>query len=903
MSKHDQANLRGHGPGPSLLFAFALLTISLGCSFNVWAQGVLMLHSSSLCGSVPGNSENGVSFGQVIGGQSYAYIAYGCVSYATGKYVDPDGAGSTNACDILDIPGSTGTGSFCPGLTNWSLIGVIGGSCVQLGKQGGFTAPISGALTLFCNDKGYFYDNGGQWDVCIALRTDIFGSGGTVGGPFYPSSQMCILTNGGTAGLDWSATNTSSWISLSAMMGTLPTGTATNVLVTINSSANNLIAGSYTSAVLFINLTAGSQVVTQTIVLTIDSHTNSWINLADGVWQDKTNWALSVPPDITQQGIAIRNANSKTVFMNSATATNSGVLTISNLMIAAIVGETNTLRISMGSPSAKLTVLNNLSIAGGGALAISNSALEVGSTSGGYFTVDGAATVLGDAAVQGGTVYLGSRTGSYGVVMVNGGNVLCRDHLLVGGGGSGILWLDGGEVVSTNALNAIGFLGPGQITISNGTMRAGDLAVGCLYTQGVSAAGAIIVTDGELAVSGDYTLIGSSGSGQMTVNAGMVNLGSLLSIGIDKGTGAVWVVGGQLVATNDDTFVGSSGTGNFVLSNGAFQANAVYVGSDPFMSSLGAAISGAATGNVSGGISQGTLTAAGGAMIIRSNLLIGADLGSTGVVWTTGGQIIVTNDTTTIGYSGIGRLTVSNGTVQTLGLFVGQLGEARGTLTMNGGSFLSWGNVVVGDCTTNATGHLIVNGGIVAVTNASHTAVLEVKRGTLTVNGGLLLVDTLVLVKPCAQFVRTGGTIVAGTVIVQSDLDSDADGMPDYWELIYGFNPSNGADADADADGDGMSNVQEYQAGTDPASWASALRITELAAADDDMFIAWPGVGGKRYVLQTTAGSNGTYSNNFVDLNPAIVAPGTGETVVAVLHLGAATNAPAGYYRVRLLSP
>jgi len=67
------------------------------------------------------------------------------------------------------------------------------------------------------------------------------------------------------------------------------------------------------------------------------------------------------------------------------------------------------------------------------------------------------------------------------------------------------------------------------------------------------------------------------------------------------------------------------------------------------------------------------------------------------------------------------------------------------------------------------------------------------------------------------------------------------------------------------------------------------------------MFLTWTAVGGKRYVLQTTTGYSGGFSNNFLDLDPAIVAPGTGETEVSVLHLGGATNAPARFYRVRLL--
>ncbi len=46
--------------------------------------------------------------------------------------------------------------------------------------------------------------------------------------------------------------------------------------------------------------------------------------------------------------------------------------------------------------------------------------------------------------------------------------------------------------------------------------------------------------------------------------------------------------------------------------------------------------------------------------------------------------------------------------------------------------------------------------------------------------------------------------------------DTDGDGMPDGWEMINGFNPIDPSDAALDADGDGLTNLQEYQYGTDP---------------------------------------------------------------------------------------
>jgi hypothetical protein len=46
-------------------------------------------------------------------------------------------------------------------------------------------------------------------------------------------------------------------------------------------------------------------------------------------------------------------------------------------------------------------------------------------------------------------------------------------------------------------------------------------------------------------------------------------------------------------------------------------------------------------------------------------------------------------------------------------------------------------------------------------------------------------------------------------------VDWDADGMPDDWEMRYGLNPWVN-DADLDSDGDGLTNMEEYERGTDP---------------------------------------------------------------------------------------
>jgi hypothetical protein len=127
------------------------------------------------------------------------------------------------------------------------------------------------------------------------------------------------------------------------------------------------------------------------------------------------------------------------------------------------------------------------------------------------------------------------------------------------------------------------------------------------------------------------------------------------------------------------------------------------------------------------------------------------------------------------------------------------------------------------------------------------------------------------------------------------------DGIPNGWKQQYGFNPFDPTVANADPDRDGFTNLQEYQAGTDPTDISSSpFRITDVHLEGNDVRIAWlPGTG-MTNALQSTAGTaDGSYqTNNFTDI---FIVTNTLGTVTNYLDLGAATNFPARYYRVRLV--
>jgi len=527
----------------------------------------------------------------------------------------------------------------------------------------------------------------------------------------------------------------------------------------------------------------------------------------------------------------------------------------------------------------------------------------------------------------------GGTSGNGGTVTISGGTCLLQDLNLdpfayVFGSSSSppVVWLTGGQ------LNSGLFIGAGEMTVSNGLWLATQVDVdeGSLTVAGgtttvsgefyvgydLQSTGVVWLTGGQLTMADYPTQLGVSGVGQMTVSNGTwnpsavdvgVTNGSYGNLTIDGGTnifvglvpmifiarnatatGNVWVTGGELLLTNSVTEIGIGeyGYGTFIQSNGVVQTYEEAVG-----------INAGSTGQLA--ISGGTH--------IGGTLVVGELGGASGTVSLSGGQLITTNDDeggTYFGLYGVGRMNVSGGTWQAHAVSVATRIESEGTVTFSGG-ITTMSNLILGDCGLGTEGFLILDGGDVFVTNAAHNATLDVRDGFVLLNGGHLTVDKLVMTNECGFFFTGGGSLSVSSLELDPNLDADDDGLPNGWEIAHGLNPlsSLGNDGpDGDPDHDGFTNLEEYEAGTDPQDPnSSPFRITSIVQQGNDVLLTWRTAGGKTNVVQATRGVSGNYSNSFTDLSPIIVPNGDGLISANYTDVGGATNKPARYYRVRLV--
>ena len=117
--------------------------------------------------------------------------------------------------------------------------------------------------------------------------------------------------------------------------------------------------------------------------------------------------------------------------------------------------------------------------------------------------------------------------------------------------------------------------------------------------------------------------------------------------------------------------------------------------------------------------------------------------------------------------------------------------------------------------------------------------------------------------------------IVKGAPIGTPPVDTDKDGMPDNWEVDYGFNPNSAADAALDFDKDGATNLQEFVASTNPIDVTKPVLVSAASSGDFKTVTL-------TFSEAVEAGSATTLANYSVSPNLAVTAASVKKNVVTL---------------------
>ncbi len=518
-----------------------------------------------------------------------------------------------------------------------------------------------------------------------------------------------------------------------------------------------------------------------------------------------------------------------------------GMVNVANGTLAVpivSIGETNTATGALNITGGSTVISTSLTVS-------SNSLASAGvSVSGGALNITNA-THTATTVMNGGSLLLGAgvfKTDNF--ILTHGGSVNAISNVLVGttAGATNTLDLsDGSTLILTNATLGLG---------NNGTTNGAGTGIASIADATIN-----VTTLNLGSAAGGLGLLTLQSNALLNVRSNLtVVSGSLVA------TSSITFSGGSFTAANGLTQIGSSGNGLLTISAGNHTFRQITLGSTNGLGSGGFLFLG---GHVT---LLGTGTGPGQGLISNWILWEGGDLDGSGTSLT-----IADGNDSTVSIPSY----AANVFGQLDSMYVGYTAGNVGTFTQAATSsvVVITDRMILGDCLLGAVGNVVLSGGTLYVTNATHTANLDVRNGLFTLGpGAMLVVDNLILTNACGHFIKQPGGI-----------------------LITNNAPQ--LSPNLDADGDGQSNAAETLAGTDPLSPSSMFQMTSVMKTNGNSIrVDWTTVGGRSYVVQTN-GNLG--SGTFHDLSLPIVVPGTAGGTTNYVHINGGTNSKE-FYRVRL---
>ena len=512
----------------------------------------------------------------------------------------------------------------------------------------------------------------------------------------------------------------------------------------------------------------------------------------------------------------------------------------------------------------------------GGTLTVPIVSIGETNTASGDFNITGGTTVISTSltvgsdpfasdsvTVIGGALYI-TNASHTATTLMNGGSlflgagVFRSDNIIFTNGSSATVTRDFLVGATTGATNTLDLSSGSTLIFSNATLGLGNNGT-------TNGAGTGVATIADATVSVTTLNLGSTagGRGLLTLQSNaLIFVQSNLTVvsGSLVATSSVTLNGGSFIAANGVTQIGSSGNGLLTISAGNHTFRKILLGSTNELGSGGFHFLG---GHVN---------------LLGTGTGPGQGLNSNWILWE-GGDLDGSGTSLTIANGNNSRTVIPEYAFNVRGqldsMYVGYSAGNIGTFTQaaNSSVVTVTRQMILGDCVQNAEGNVTLSGGTLYVTNAEHTAILDVRNGTFTLGAGAtLVVDNLILNDECGRFVKQSGGI-----------------------LITNHAPQ--LSPNFDADGDGVSNAAEALAGTDPLNPASVFQITSVVKTNGNRIrVDWTTVGGHSYIVQT----NGNLGKGtFRDSSRVIAVPGTDEGTTNYVFTNGVADSQR-FYRVRL---
>jgi hypothetical protein len=562
---------------------------------------------------------------------------------------------------------------------------------------------------------------------------------------------------------------------------------------------------------------------------------------------------------IVQSNVAITLGKT---FLGLADPNSSGILSINGGQVSMpelrVVQGTGMVNVAGGTLAAPIVSIGEsntangvLNITGGTTLIASTLTARSNDLALASISVTGGALLVTNAAHSATTLmdggWLSSGAGVFAtdnLILTNGGSVTALNNFLLG--------------TTAGATNTLALSGGGALILTNATLGLGNDGT-------TNGAGTGIASIDNATISVTALNLGSTagGLGLLTLQSNsLLSVQSNLTVVSSSlvATSSITFNGGSFTASNGLTQIGSYGNGLLTISGGNHTFRQLTLGS-------------------TNGLGSGGFHFLGGHVtLLGYGTGPGQGLNSNWILWE-GGDLDGSGTSLTIANGNDSNVTIPAYAFNVRGeldsMYVGYSAGNIGTFTQAAGSSVVTVNrqMILGDCISNAQGDVCLSGGTLYVTNAAHTATLDVRDGTFTLGAGaMLVVDHLILTNACGHFVKQSGGI-----------------------LITNNAPQ--LSPQLDADGDGGSNAAEALAGTDPLNPSSMFLVTDLAKTNGNSIrVSWTTVGGHSYVVQTNGTARG---GTFRDLGLPITVPGTTEGTTNYVHTNGAING-ALFYRVRL---